>query len=405
MKRRVLYVCHNHPSVVPGGVETYALELYQGMRTSASFEPILLSRIGHPHTGPDPVHRGTFTSGVNHDPNQYLFYTDVSDFNWLMLTPRQKDGTTRFFREFLESYRPDVVHFQHTLFFGFDVLTQTRNTLPHAPIVYTLHEYLPICHRDGQMVRTVTGELCLEATPRRCNGCFPEIPPHDFFLRKRFISAHLSRVDLFLAPSQFLLERYVDWGIPRDRIQFEEYGRLQVRRVAETSAPKMRKRIGFFGQLNQFKGIDVLLEAMRILAASGRGGESSNAPHLWIHGANLEFAPEEFQQKFRALLDATRSNVTFVGRYDQTRLPQLMANVDWVIVPSKWWENSPLVIQEAFAHGRPVICSDIGGMAEKVTHGVNGLHFRARDAIHLAETIRTATTSPGLWETIRRICP
>ena len=404
MKLRVLYVCHNHSSVVPGGVETYAFELYQAMRESASFEPILLSRIGHPHTGPDPVHRGTFTSGVNHDPNQYLFYTDVSDFNWLMLTPRRKDGTTRFFREFLESYRPDIVHFQHTLFFGFDVITQTRNTLPHAPIVYTLHEYLPICHRDGQMVRPVTGELCLEATPRRCNSCFPEIPPHDFFMRKRFISAHLSRVDRFLAPSQFLLERYVDWGIPRERIQFEEYGRLPVPRAAETSAPRPRTRLGFFGQLNQFKGANVLLEAMRILGASdGDGGwATSSAPHLWIHGANLEFAPEEFQRDFRARLDATRSNVTFVVRYEQARLPQLMANVDWVIVPSTWWENSPLVIQEAFAHGRPVICSDIGGMAEKVKHGVNGLHFRANDAINLAETIRMATSAPGLWDTLSR---
>jgi len=56
-----------------------------------------------------------------------------------------------------------------------------------------------------------------------------------------------------------------------------------------------------------------------------------------------------------------------------------MAAVDWVVVPSIWWENSPLVIQEAFAHGRPVICSDIGGMAEKVAHEKNGLHFRAND--------------------------
>src|ERR1044071_1235531 len=78
-----------------------------------------------------------------------------------------------------------------------------------------------------------------------------------------------------------------------------------------------------------------------------------------------------------------------------------MANFDWVVVPSIWWENSPLVIQEAFQHGRPVICSDIGGMAEKVAHGVNGLHFRAGDARSLASTIRTAAETPGLWERLR----
>ena len=51
-----------------------------------------------------------------------------------------------------------------------------------------------------------------------------------------------------------------------------------------------------------------------------------------------------------------------------------------MVVPSIWWETGPLVVLEAFQHGRPVICSDIGGMAEKVTDGVNGLHFRTRDA-------------------------
>ena len=51
-----------------------------------------------------------------------------------------------------------------------------------------------------------------------------------------------------------------------------------------------------------------------------------------------------------------------------------MAEVDWVVVPSIWWENAPLVIQEAFRHRRPVICGDIGGMAEMVRDGVDGLH-------------------------------
>jgi glycosyltransferase involved in cell wall biosynthesis len=59
------------------------------------------------------------------------------------------------------------------------------------------------------------------------------------------------------------------------------------------------------------------------------------------------------------------------------------------------------VIQEAFLYGRPVICSDIGGMAEKVTDGVNGLHFRVGDPRSLAQTIRRATTTPDLWQTLR----
>jgi glycosyltransferase involved in cell wall biosynthesis len=145
---------------------------------------------------------------------------------------------------------------------------------------------------------------------------------------------------------------------------------------------------------------------MQMLTASGNGATAQQPPHLWIHGANLEFTPAEFQQKFQRLLDANRAHVTFVGRYDHKQLPQLMADIDWVVVPSIWWENSPLVIQEAFAHGRPVICSNIGGMAEKVDNGVNGLHFRVNDPVNLADVLRTAATSANLWDTLRAgICP
>ena len=78
-----------------------------------------------------------------------------------------------------------------------------------------------------------------------------------------------------------------------------------------------------------------------------------------------------------------------------------MSEIDWVVVPSVWWENSPLVIQEAFMQRRPVICSDIGGMAEKVTDGVDGLHFRAGDPQSLADTIERAVGTPGLWDRLR----
>jgi glycosyltransferase involved in cell wall biosynthesis len=63
------------------------------------------------------------------------------------------------------------------------------------------------------------------------------------------------------------------------------------------------------------------------------------------------------------------------------------------------------VIQEAFAYGRPVISSDIGGMAEKVIDGVNGLHFRAGDPLSLVKTMRTAVADEGLWDKLRAGIP
>lgn len=412
---RILYVCHNHPDIVPGGAETYALELYRGVRDAGRFEPIFLARTGPPVTSVRRPHEGTLLGRVNDDPNQYFFHTDASGFDWFHLTSPDKTIYTKFFRDFLEAYRPELVHLQHTLFFGIDVLREIRNTLPASPIVYTLHEYLPICHRNGQMLRTVDEKPCLSATPRRCHECFPEISQQAFFARRRFIESHLEVVDLFLAPSRFLLERYVEWGIPREKIRYEEYGRHLppgASGAGSDEEDRPRDRLGFFGQLNHFKGVNVLLRAMEILAredeasrANGVRGDDGAAPHgrprLRLHGANLELQPEPFREEFRSLLEATSRNVAFMGRYEQTEVSRVMAGVDWVVIPSIWWENSPLVIQEAFMHGKPVICSDIGGMAEKVRHGVDGLHFRAGDPGSLAATIREAVSTPGLWRKLR----
>jgi glycosyltransferase involved in cell wall biosynthesis len=82
-----------------------------------------------------------------------------------------------------------------------------------------------------------------------------------------------------------------------------------------------------------------------------------------------------------------------------------MRQVDWVVVPSIWWENSPLVIQEAFLHGRPLIVADIGGMAEKVAHGISGLHFRVGSAEDLADRLGEALTTPELWDRLRAGAP
>jgi glycosyltransferase involved in cell wall biosynthesis len=82
-----------------------------------------------------------------------------------------------------------------------------------------------------------------------------------------------------------------------------------------------------------------------------------------------------------------------------------MRQVDWVVVPSIWWENSPLVIQEAFLHGRPLLTSDIGGMKEKIADDVNGLHFRVGSAEDLADKLTSVLEDPEAWERLRAGAP
>jgi glycosyltransferase involved in cell wall biosynthesis len=400
MMTKVLFVVHNHPSVYPGGAETYAYELYSAMRDSEDFEPLLVARIGPMPGMPRHGHSGTpFSAVTPNDPNQFFLYTRWDDYSFFRLTLDSKRTYATHLTEFLQIHEPDVVHFQHTQFIGLDAVSHTRRVLPDAPIIYTLHEFLPICHRNGHMLRT-NGELCTEASPRRCNECFPDIPPQNFFLRERFVKSHLEHVDMFLAPSRFLLERYVAWGIPRERIRFEDCGRLAQERVIGRQDPDTpRNRLGFFGQIDDHKGVRTLLAAMILLNEQGVN------VHLSLHGANLGFQTPEFQEDIKELVEWTSGKVTLQGSYHQVDLPRLMAEVDWVVVPSEWWENSPLVIKEAFMHGRPVICSDIGAMAEKVTDGVDGLHFRVSDPASLADTIKRAVTTPGLWHDLHARLP
>jgi glycosyltransferase involved in cell wall biosynthesis len=399
-KTRVLYVLHNHPSLFPGGAEQYALELFETLRGSDEIEPLLVARIGRTSL-PQGNRPGTPFSTIDGEPDQYFLFTESDRFDYLMGTSNDKLLHTAYFPDFLEIYKPDVVHFQHTVHLGYDLISTVRRVLPNVPIVYTLHEYLPICHRQGQMLRTPAKneELCVKASPRRCSECFPRIPASDFFLRERFVKTHFENVDLFIAPSHFLLQRYVEWGIAPDRIVFEDYGRRPAVKLAESEIDRPRNRFGYFGQLNPYKGVETLLAAMRLV------GARRSDIHLWLHGANLEHQTSEFRANFARLLRETEANVTLVGSYESSDLPFLMRDIDWVVVSSRWWENSPLVIQEAFMQRRPVICSGIGGMAEKVTNEMNGLHFAVGDSNSMATAIERASTEEGLWERLRKGIP
>jgi glycosyltransferase involved in cell wall biosynthesis len=117
---------------------------------------------------------------------------------------------------------------------------------------------------------------------------------------------------------------------------------------------------------------------------------------LRLHGG-LNFPNDAFRRNFETTLCEAGDAATHGGPYRREDLPVLMAEVDWVVVPSTWWENAPLVILEAFRHKRPVICSGIGGMAELVSEGVNGLHVRPGDVAALSRAMRHAAQEDGLW--------
>lgn len=150
---------------------------------------------------------------------------------------------------------------------------------------------------------------------------------------------------------------------------------------------------GYFGNLTPWKGIEVLLQAARLLKDKELDFE------LRVHGG-APFQDKEFVKRIDALFEETAPNVQRLGAYRPDEVAGLMEPVDWVVVPSVWWENAPLVIAEAQQHGRPVITSGVGGMAEAVKDGVDGLHVRKNDPVSLAITMATAAGDVELYRNL-----
>ena len=387
-------VSHGHPAFSIGGAEVASYNLFQGLQRLRGCESHYLARVGPPFA----PHRDTPLMSLRQSAHETLFW--ANDYDYFLLANRDLDGLTRHLERFLADLAPDVVHLHHVLGFGAQSLRSVRAVLPDAPIVVTLHEYLSICHRHGQMVKTAGMQLCQRASPGECAACFPDITPANFLRRELFIKSFFGLVDAFVGPSRFLLDRYAAWGLPAERLAYLENG-LEVGASAPPRplprAGGRRNRFAYFGQLNPFKGIKVLLEAVTRVPADAWGQDSV----LYVFGGNLELQPPAFRDQVRGLIRAAGQRVRFMGSYKSHELARLMGETDWVIVPSTWWENSPVVIQEAFLHGRPVITSDIGGMAEKVRDQVDGLHFRAGSAESLADRLITALRDPGLWDRLR----
>jgi glycosyltransferase involved in cell wall biosynthesis len=400
--KRILFITHLHPDLVRGGAQQSCYELFDEFRNDPEYDPVLLACAPKWACGKLFVHRNAVIGYDRRD--EYLYLTQKYDTFWHSSTEMK---VLRDFARFLESFKPDIIHFQHYLFAGLEAVEIARKTLPRAKIVMTMHEFTPICHSDGQMVKNQTRDLCVKDSPFACHECFPAFSPSAFARRRKYILEVFDLIDHFVMPSHFLVERYRAWGLPSEKISFIDYGRTYANdAVAPKDVPRQKRisynRFGFTGQLIVNKGGTVVLDAVEILRR--RGIEDF---HVYVYGANLANSPEYFRKRFEDMDDTLHQNVTMKGSYHSSQLAQVMQTLDWVIVPSIWWENSPLVIQEAFMHGKPVICSDIGGMAEKVRHMVDGLHFAVRDPHSLADmmqlAIEDASLQPRLVDNIEPI--
>ena len=387
MSVRVLYICHNHPDFHPGGTEIFAHDLFGAVKRAGA-EAMFLGCTDGVHRAEKP---GTRLQGIGRTADEVVLWT--GHFDRFYQSQIDLHGIVPELTELLEAFRPEVVHFHHTLMIGVEALYLVKRVLPRARIVLTLHDYFPICANDGQMVTTDGHVLCRGASPDACRKCFPQRSLDQFLLREQHVKTMFGLVDQFISPSAFLRERYVTWGIDPAKIVVVANGRPAAPPVPHRHLPKGARRdaFGYFGNLSPYKGVPVMLAAAQRLAADG------TAFALRVHGG-APFQTEAFRASIADAANDTGGRVAMLGPYHRADLARLVRDVDWVIVPSIWWENAPLVIQEAFQQRRPVLCSDIGGMAEMVRDGIDGLHFRVADPGSLAGVMRRAADDPKLWD-------
>jgi len=196
--------------------------------------------------------------------------------------------------------------------------------------------------------------------------------------------AIIDKVDLFIAPSLYLRNRFInDFGVPKEKIIYLDYG-FPTHYLTPIPKENVNEKFtfGYIGTHIPSKGINQLIEAFNQLGKPA---------HLLIFGRNNS----QSSKALKELATDRKADIEFVGEYINHNLANdVFSKVDCIVVPSIWGENSPLVIHEAQACKVPVITANFGGMKEYVEHKINGLLFEHRNVESLTKQLQFAVEHP-----------
>ena len=352
----------------------------------------------------------------------------------------QDEAITTAAAHALDVLQPHVLHVHNLL-----NLTFTLPALARArgmAVVATLHDHTLACPSGGQRLHRRESHVCRLVDPARCARCFGESP---FFTQWRVgqlsarapgltgRAAHLARrlapgaaqrlataasgvlpgaavdaaaierrlaaarqafaaCDLVVAPSAALAGEFAALGFPADRLVVSDYGFPPMATGAAAPVRDGPLRVGFVGTVVWHKGPDLLVEAARSLPA--------DRVAIQIYG-DLSVFPQYAGQLVRA---AAGLPVCFGGRVDHGRIGEVLGGLDVLVVPSRWLENSPLVIHEAFQAGVPVIGAAIGGIVGLLAAG-GGVCVPPDDAPAIAGAVRRLIDTPAELDALRASIP
>ena len=373
----ILYVCHGHPRYAKGGGELAAWRLFQAFEAEGAAFLAAAPSLAVMPPGCEVMSAG---------PRQWLIKPSLSPLQHGTEVSLQDGGALH---QALADLRPELVHLHHYVHVGIDLVHALRRWFPQAGFMFTLHEYWGPCAYEGRLLRR-SGELCAGPEPEACLQCVGEEQRVDLVIRQLRLQRMFAAIDHCISPSLFLKQRYVAWGLDPHRISVVENlpapAAVSVESGANVGSGSLV--LGYFGQVNPWKGLELILQAVQ------RARRRCQQLTVQLHGcgpADLDPCTSPYPElagRLTTLLEQLGAEaVQLCGRYDSDQLAARMAGVDAVVMASTWFENAPMVIQEAFQHGRPVLAPRLGGMAEKVQHELSGLLFAAGDPADLARTI------------------
>ena len=277
----------------------------------------------------------------------------------------------------IEEVKPDLAHF-HNIHGHLTTSIIGPLRKRGIPIVWTLHDYRLVCPNTTFLCGDEVCERCLptnyfNVVRRRCKkGSLPASAIAmltTYFDRLTRVPA---RIDRFITPSAFLKGKLVEGRIDPGRITVIP----NCVDVSSFNVGQEQDYFLYFGRLSYEKGIDLLIRAVAEMAADGTLADAG-APKLKVVGEGPSL--EELQ----ALVDATAAPVEFLGFRTGDDLRDLLEGAQFVVVPSRWYENLPFSVMESLATGKPLLAADIGGIPEMVDDGVNGVLFEPGDVASL----------------------
>ena len=394
LQSTVLVLSHGHPAIRPGGGENAAFALHRDLLRQGDRRSVFLAAAPAEH-----FREGEDLRPFNPAAPAGSEWLVKASTDWLTYQSACSLLNGSPLHQLVCELQPQVISVHQIMHLGLDLILRLRDWCPQARLSYTLHECLLLCPFNGQL-KTREGLYCQGPTPVGCRQCLPEISSELLLLRSARIQLLIDQVDQFISPSRVVKDRFVAWGIAEDRIAViancltdlhpEQPSLVQGER-------SLASVFGFFGNCSEAKGLDLILEAM--LGLVRRQGEALLVLHGPVQQLLEEGIPrrDPYTLKVQHLLAQLGNHVRCPGPYRQDEIPRLMGRVGWVVMASRWLENAPVVIQEALACRRPLLVPAMGGMAEHVRNGQDGLHFAPNSAASLQEQMELVCRKPQIW--------